>query len=256
MKLLRLLKVIIHINKLENRFRILQLITSFLVPQYRLKWPQMQWWQHGAFNEYLSRFGELENMNTDRRWMLGQLLRLTENIPGDTAECGVYEGCSSYLILQANQVNKCHNRTHHIFDSFEGLSLPSNLDGSHWSSNDLSIPIEIVQKKLNGFNNVVYHQGWIPERFPDVNDCQFSFVHIDVDLYQPTFDSVSFFYLRMAEGGILVCDDYGFTTCPGATRAIDEFLLDKKEKMIANSCGGGFFIKGCKVSNDILAGNS
>jgi hypothetical protein len=46
-------------------------------------------------------------------------------------------------------------------------------------------------------------------------------------------------------GGIFVCDDYGFLTCPGATKAMDEFLLTKREKMISLPGGGGFFIKGC-----------
>jgi hypothetical protein len=58
----------------------------------------MGWWDNTSFNQYLNRFNELENMNTDRRWMLYQLMRLVENIPGDTTECGVYQGASSYLI--------------------------------------------------------------------------------------------------------------------------------------------------------------
>ncbi|HEX3704868.1 MAG TPA: TylF/MycF/NovP-related O-methyltransferase, partial [Vicinamibacterales bacterium] len=49
-------------------------------------------------------------------------------------------------------------------------------------------------------------------------------LHIDVDLYEPTRDSIAFLYERMNPGGIVVCDDYGFMTCPGATKAIDEFL--------------------------------
>jgi hypothetical protein len=45
-------------------------------------------------------------------------------------------------------------------------------------------------------------------------------------------------------GGIIVCDDYWFTTCPGATKAVDEFLADKPEKMLPLAQGGGFLIKG------------
>jgi O-methyltransferase len=32
-------------------------------------------------------------------------------------------------------------------------------------------------------------------------------------------------------------------TCPGATKAVDDFLSDKPEKMIVLPCGGGFLIK-------------
>ena len=50
---------------------------------------------------------------------------------------------------------------------------------------------------------------------------------------------------RLVDGGIFLCDDYGFDSCPRATRAVDEFLRDKPEKAISLSDGGGFFIKGC-----------
>lgn len=93
--------------------------------------------------------------------------------------------------------------------------------------------------------HLAVHQGWIPDTFVNISpDQQFVFIHIDVDLYQPTKDSVTFFYPRMPAGAVLLCDDYGLTTCPGATRAMDEFLQDKPEKMIALSAGSGFFIKG------------
>ena len=48
-------------------------------------------------------------------------------------------------------------------------------------------------------------------------------------------------------GGLILCDDYGFTSCPGATKAINEFLQDKEEKMISLSGGGGFLIKGTET---------
>lgn len=57
-----------------------------------------------------------------------------------------------------------------------------------------------------------------------------------------------FFYDRLNIGGVFVCDDYGFLTCPGATAAIQDFLISKPEKMVSLPGGGGFFIKGCITS--------
>ena len=105
--------------------------------------------------------------------------------------------------------------------------------------------LEEVTLALAPFPNTVLLPGWIPERFAEVRDKTFCFVHIDVDLYQPTKDSIAFFYPRMQPGGIILCDDYGFTTCPGATKAVDEYLGGKLEKMISLCSGGGFMIKGC-----------
>lgn len=213
-----------------------------LCPDYRFTWPQMAWWLNGEFNSYLGRFGEAGGFNTQRRWMLGQFLRLVHDVPGDTVECGVFEGCSSWLIIEANKRSK-FEKMHHIFDSFEGVSDPGPADGRHWSKNDLSAGEVVVRRNLPD-GTYQLHKGWIPERFPDVAANRFSFVHVDVDLAQPTEDSIRFFYDRMTEGAILVCDDYGFTTCPGATEVADSFLEDKSEKMISLPDGGGFFIKG------------
>jgi hypothetical protein len=68
----------------------------------------------------------------------------------------------------------------------------------------------------------VLHRGWIPERFPDVADERFSFVHVDVDLYEPHRDAIEFFWPRLTQGGVMVFDDYGSAYCPGARRAVDE----------------------------------
>lgn len=225
------------------RIEILRRIARWWVPNYRFKWPQMAWWYNQGFNAYLDRFQEREGFNTDRRWMLYQLMRLVDTIPGDTAECGVYRGASSYLICTMNAMHG-GQRMHYIFDSFEGLSSPTTLDGQHWSGGDLACDQEQVRANLSGFSNVTLLKGWIPDRFIDVDDHKFAFVHIDVDLTQPTLDSIAFFYPRLSPGGVLICDDYGFTSCPGATRAIDSYLEDKPEKMLSLSCGGGFLIKG------------
>jgi hypothetical protein len=224
-----------------RRVTALKIIADWLIPDFRLTWPQLVWRNDPGFNAYLDRYGERGGMNTHRHWMVGQLVRLISGVPGDTAECGVYMGAASSRICAAG-------RTHHLFDSFEGLSLPGPFDGGHWKGGDLRGPEDQVRANLEPFlDQLVFHKGWIPDRFADVDRTRFAFVHIDVDLDQPTLDSIAFFYPRIAAGGILLCDDYGMTTCPGATRAVDEFLGDKPEKMILLDAGGGFMIKGTPV---------
>ena len=220
-------------------------IGRLIVPEYRFQWPQLDWWNDALFNDYLRQFDELTGFNTYRRWTLFQLLRLIEIVPGDTAECGVFQGAGSYLICQANTRSANFQRHHFMFNSFAGLSAPVTSDGSYWSEGDLSSPLEIAQANLSEFKQISFHKGWIPERFSDVDNRIFAFVHIDVDLYQPTSDSISFFYSQMNNGGIIVCDDYGFSSCPGATEAVNNFLSDKPERMVALPAGGGYLIKGC-----------
>lgn len=88
---------------LLRRFYLLRKIASLVLPEYRFKWPQMAWWDDADFNDYLARFNELEGNNSDRRYSVSQLLRLTQGVDGDTAEIGVFEGAMSWLILRANK---------------------------------------------------------------------------------------------------------------------------------------------------------
>lgn len=251
---MRVFKIFINLIILKDpltRFQLLRRLGKVLVPDYQFKWPMMEWWEDDFFCAYLKTFEETDKLNTDRRWMLYQLMRLVHSVPGDTAECGVFAGAGSYLICKMNEKNDNYSRYHHGFDSFEGLSKPSEYDGPQWSEKDLSCPIEITQKNLASFSNVKLYKGWIPERFVDVADYHFCFIHIDVDLFDPTLKSLEFFYPRTNHGGIIICDDYGFSSCPGATQAVEQFLEDKPEKMISMSGGGGFLIKGRSVANPI-----
>lgn len=231
-------------NDDEAGLYLLRKFGAALLPGYRFSYNQFSWWRNEAFNRYLVRFGELDGMNTDRRFMVYELARMARAVPGDTAECGVFKGASSFLICLAQQETGKH---HHIFDSFAGLSPPGSRDGNYWKSGSLACSLEEVQSNLRDFPNVHYYRGWIPDRFPSVVDCQFSFVHIDVDLEQPTYDSADFFWPRISPGGVLLCDDYGFTSCPGATLALDDYFASRPERVIALSGGGGFAIKGVQV---------
>jgi hypothetical protein len=234
---------------LLERFSLVCRISKLILPEYRFKWPQMEWWNDLEFSRYVEQFDGENSNNYDRRWMAFQLMRLVESIEGDTVECGVYKGATSKLILNMNAKSR-HHKIHHIFDSFEGLSKPGDKDGVHWTKNDLSAGEDIVSENLHPWENFMMYKGWIPERFNDIKAKKFSFIHVDVDLYSPTKDSIEFFYNKLSNGAIFLCDDYGFTSCPGATQALDDFLCDKPEKMIALSGGGGFFIKGTVVSKE------
>ncbi len=86
------------------------------------------------------------------------------------------------------------------------------------------------------------HPGWIPERFADVGDQSFAFVHVDVDLYEPTRNSLEFFWPRLAPGGILSCDDYGLTQFPGARQAVDPWR-DQAAFFFELPLGGCFLVK-------------
>jgi predicted O-methyltransferase YrrM len=175
---------------------------------------------------------------------LRELLKLTHGLPGDVAECGVYRGCSSYLMAK-ELARHAPDKRLHLFDSFAGLSQPGPLDGSHWRAGALACTLPDVRANLAEYERlIVIHAGWIPDCFSEVVDRSFCFVHIDVDLYEPTLASLEFFGSRMVPGGIIVCDDYGFETCPGARRAGDEFAAARAIPVVHLPTGQGILFPG------------
>jgi predicted O-methyltransferase YrrM len=226
-----------------HEFRWLLAFGKVICPGYRFHWPQLDWWDDQEFTDYLVRFNEEHGMNTFKRWNLLQYLKQITTVEGDTVECGSYTGASSYLILRENMQSP-YPKMHFIFDSFEGLSEPEEIDGDHWSKNDLVTTEQELVKNIKEFEGgFKTFKGWIPTHFEKVAQKEFSFVHIDVDLYQPTFDSIAFFYPRLNPGGIIICDDYGFSACPGATKAIDEFMHDKPEELFLPASGTCVIVK-------------
>jgi O-methyltransferase len=159
---------------------------------------------------------------------------------GDFVECGCWKGHSSYIIAKII-ANSKQPRTFHIFDSFEGgLSERQAQDGKAILGENFSSTEDELFNTLKGFDFVKTYKGWIPERFNEVADREFCFVHLDVDLYQPIKDSLEFFYPKIVKGGVIVLDDYGYSAFPGTKKATDEFLQNNEYsffyKMPVGSC--------------------
>lgn len=176
-------------------------------------------------------------MPMERRWRFASLLEMlqaTDGLPGDTVECGCYRGLSSHLICSL--IRELHpgfdGRGHHIIDSFQGLSQPGKEDQVLDSFPDaarirkmskagsFSASYADVLHNLADFPGIHYCPGWVPEVLPQVDVTECRFVHLDLDLYEPTLAALHWFWPKLVSGGCLVCDDYNW---PGGRRAVDEF---------------------------------
>lgn len=226
----------------DQRYYAMERLANMFNPHFRFTEAGQLWRDDKALEENYLNLGEDNFHAIDRKYTVSQFLQLVKNISGDMAECGVYKGATAWFICSFIQQHAL-NRTLHVFDSFEGLSKPKSEDGEYWKAGNLATDEATCRQNLSSFDFVKYYKGWIPDRFTEVESTRFSFVHIDVDLYQPTLDAVSFFYERLNKGGIMICDDYGFTTCPGAKKAMDDFFADKAEAVIMLTTGQGFIIK-------------
>ena len=179
-----------------------------------------------------------KDFNTNNRfYSLIQMVKyiLNKKKIHNFAECGCWLGHSSYIISELLYKKKYKGKFY-IFDSFEGHSNFSKEDKyfykkSKKSKNDMKKQFVSSEKfvknnVLKKFKFVNTYKGWIPNRFGEVKNKKFSFVHIDVDLYKPTLDSLKFFYPKLVKGGLF-----------NVTIIIHQFFLG------LNKPGIAFFIK-------------
>jgi len=185
--------------------------------------------------------------------------RHARTLPGRWAECGVFAGTTSLaLCLAARAEDPTFDGSGlHLIDSYEGLSAlreadmrtERRADGSTvtvpppQSSANFAAPMELVRDAMSGFGGVMLHKGWIPQVLGQLPEGRWSFVHVDVDLYEPTLACLEYFYSRMSVGGIIVCDDFGSPAFPGARRAWEEFCGKSGLGYVALPTGQSVLVK-------------
>ena len=64
-----------------------------------------------------------------------------------------------------------------------------------------------------------------------------------MDIYKSVIDCCEFIYPRLLKGGVLIFDDYGFRSCPGAKKAVDYFFRDKIEVPLILPTGQAIIFK-------------
>ena len=172
-----------------------------------------------------------------RFYNLLNIYKYVRNLEGRTAECGCWKGLSSYLLCKTELefTPSYKGENHEIYDSFSGLSAATENDfivdkevkalvgGVGGEEGDFSYQLDSVKRNLNEFKKINYYKGWIPSSFDQNRSDSYKFVHVDVDLYVPTLESLKYFYPRLVAGGIILCDDYGSLRWPGAKQAVEEF---------------------------------
>ena len=183
-----------------------------------------------------------------RRDMIILLLKRTieNNIQGDIAELGVYQGHTARLIH-----HYAPERHLHLFDTFTGFCKEdlskevSYIQDSQTTDCFSDTSVDNVTKLIRPLNkNVHFYPGYFPNTVPgSLDNVHFSFVHLDADLYKPMIDGLNFFYPQMSHGGIIVCHDYN--SWPGSRRAVDEFcsLNNQIPLPMPDKCGSAVIIK-------------
>ena len=162
----------------------------------------------------------------------------SRNIPGATAELGVYQGGF------AERINHFFtDRKLYLFDTFEGFdSRDAEIDRSkNYSTGDqdwTKTSVELVLSKMEHRENCIVKKGWFPETAKDVDE-KFCFVSIDTDLYKPILEGLKFFYPRLNHGGVIMVHDFNNCEYTGVRDAVKEFCDENNTGYVCLSDGCG-----------------
>jgi O-methyltransferase len=166
-------------------------------------------------------------------------------IPGDIVECGVWRGGSMLTIAKTLIENGDTTRDLHLYDTFEGMSEPTEHDKRHdgksaaemLAASDKSsgvwayASLEDVQATMAmapyPAERIHYYKGKVEDTIPgDALPEQISILRLDTDWYESTRHELQHLWDRLVPGGVLLLDDYGWWE--GAKRAVDEWLEETK----------------------------
>lgn len=164
------------------------------------------------------------------------------NVEGNTAELGVYRGDFAKYINSVFPDKRLY-----LFDTFEGFAASDvENDIQRGYSNSVigqycNPDVELVLNKMRHKGNCVIKKGYFPETANGVEDL-FAFVNIDVDLYQPIYEGLKYFYPRLSKGGYIFIHDYNNIEFFGVKEAVRRYCHENGISFVPMSDLGGSVI--------------
>lgn len=153
-------------------------------------------------------------------------LARTKNVAGDIVEFGCYVGTTSVFLAK----NAAPAKTVYLYDSFEGLPEKSREDhspaGEQFKPGELAAPKKQLLANLRGagITDARVKKAWFSDLTNADVPAHISFAYLDGDYYHSVLDPLKLIWPKLAEGAIVVVDDYANEALPGAAKAVDEWL--------------------------------
>lgn len=213
----------VEIKKLMLKDDYIKPVNHYIVSQnYKMLKKQLNFYDYKDCSLDAIDFVRLSTVNL----LANQLIE--KGVKGAIAELGVYKGdFSKFLSILFP------NEQFYLFDTFEGFSEKdliiekinnySNPKKGHFADTN----IDIVLGKIENPRRVKIFKGYFPDSIPDNFQETFSLVSIDVDLYNPTYEGLKFFYKKLVKGGYIIVHDYNFEHYSGVKSAVDKFCQEQ-----------------------------
>jgi O-methyltransferase len=180
---------------------------------------------------------------------------VTRGVPGAFAECGVWKGGSIIAMILTLQDLGRDDRDIYLYDTFEGMTEPTEADTSPVDRSALEIwqkfegtsdrawphffnpdifNEDIVRENVlsTGYPESRLHfvRGRVEDTLPQHAPERLALLRLDTDWYESTRHELVHLYPRLADGGVLIVDDYGHWA--GSKQAVDEYFAAEAQPLL------------------------
>lgn len=150
---------------------------------------------------------------------------IEENVQGEVAELGVFQGIFARLINK-----KFKDRKLYLFDTFDSFdyeefcrevemgNCPEGFYEAFKSTSETQ-----VLKRMPFPNQCVVCKGFFPNTTEKLEELRFAFVSIDVDFKKSIYEGLKYFYPRMNVGGAIFVHDYHNYILQGVKQGIEKY---------------------------------
>jgi O-methyltransferase len=178
---------------------------------------------------------------------------ISNNIPGDIVECGVWKGGSMMAIAKELVALGAIERELYLYDTFAGMTSPTVKDSSgferkstqesfdsmkqndgtcKWCFSSLEETRRNVDSVGYPKQRVHFVKGPVEETIPGVIPAKIALLRLDTDFYESSRHEMVHLFPRLVSGGVLLLDDYGHWE--GQRTAVDEYLAQNKIPLLLN----------------------
>jgi len=166
-------------------------------------------------------------------------------IAGSIVECGVWRGGSMMAVADTLRRLRSHDRDLYLFDTFSGMPPPQECDRRYdgvpaaallqetdrntddvWALCHLEKVRSAMQRIAYDPGRIHFVKGMIEDTVPRQAPDTIALLRLDTDWYESTRHELVHLFPRLAVGGVLIIDDYGFWQ--GSRRAVDEYLAENR----------------------------
>jgi len=151
---------------------------------------------------------------------------LSEAVPGDFIETGVWRGGAC---IYARGILAAHGDTTRrvwVADSFRGLpppdeaAFPADAGDRHSTVAELAVSRLEVEANFARYRlldtRVVFLEGWFRDTLPIAPIERLAVLRLDGDMYGSTMETLEALYAKVSPGGFVIVDDYLLAPCAQA----------------------------------------